>query len=469
MGIEISQLFDCTLLLEVAAATRPSIDRQLQEVYDLGVRQMELANKFDNALTGVTGDEGTTGVIVNNGNRQETGRYWQMLTCPPERSPGGTEQEHDHEHNVDRRQLNPADNSGAPPPLGGRDSIFAGVLQVSGTSLVAPAYGPGPHCNERGLTDLGRHLLSRMIEKGMMFDPDHMSASGREASVAFMEEAGYDGVISSHTWSDDTIYPRIVELGGVVTPYPRSAEAFVTEWRKLKAAAERSDQTWGIGYGADTNGFGKQSAPRGPDAPDPVTYPFRGLGGVTVDRQVSGERTYDVNLDGVAHYGLYPDWLEEVRRAAGDEIVADLERGPEAYLQTWERALGVPEQRCHDAAEVGSDTGLGLLRRSMTPEQVLRTAGQPAVRDGHDFRWCVAGSERTITGTFDDGGRLVLVDGRAVPAGQAAPPAAGGGPPAAAPSSGRGTLAATGGSAALAGLAVLTVVAGLALRRRRLG
>ena len=42
---------------------------------------MELVNKFDNALAGVAGDSGTTGVVVNNGNRIETGRYWQMGPC----------------------------------------------------------------------------------------------------------------------------------------------------------------------------------------------------------------------------------------------------------------------------------------------------------------------------------------------------------------------------------------------------
>ena len=39
-------------------ATSPSIDRQLDEVHALGVRQMELVNKFDNALSGVAGDSG---------------------------------------------------------------------------------------------------------------------------------------------------------------------------------------------------------------------------------------------------------------------------------------------------------------------------------------------------------------------------------------------------------------------------
>ena len=74
-----------------------------------------------------------------------------------------------------------------------------------------------------------------------------------------------------------------------------------------------------------------------------MTYPFTGLGGVTVDKQVSGQRVYDINKDGVAHYGLYPDWIQDLARsqARPTDIVDDMSRGPEAYLQMWERADGV--------------------------------------------------------------------------------------------------------------------------------
>ena len=43
----------------------------------------------------------------------------------------------------------------------------------------------------------------------------------------------------------------------------------------------------------------------------------RGLGGVAVDKQRAGERVYDINVDGVAQYGLYPDWIEDLRMVAG--------------------------------------------------------------------------------------------------------------------------------------------------------
>src|SRR3712207_8419446 len=46
----------------------PIFDRQLDEVRRMGVRQMELVNKFDNALSGVAGDNGEVGVLVNSAN-----------------------------------------------------------------------------------------------------------------------------------------------------------------------------------------------------------------------------------------------------------------------------------------------------------------------------------------------------------------------------------------------------------------
>ena len=461
MGIEISQLFDCTTVLgAVDGCDAASIERQLDEVFALGVRQMQLSNKFDNALSGVTGDAGQTGVVVNQGNKGETGSYWRMATClraPDEHAAGA----HDgHDHGEDREQTSVATGTMA----GQRDSIFAGVLQVTGTTGVAPVYPAGPHCNTVGLSELGELVLAGMVERGMMFDPDHMSAAGRQAAMDVMQAAGHAGIVSSHTWSDSTIYPRVIAQGGIVTPYAGDSTGFVTRWRETASYAEDTDQYWGIGYGADTNGFGSQGAPRRPSK-DPVTYPFTGFGGVRVARQVSGERTYDVNVDGVAHYGLYADWVEDLRRLAGDAIVRDLERGPESYLQSWERGLGVPGRRCHPVAELTGGTGLGALRTGMTPEQVLATAGQPHVRDGRTFTYCVEGG-RTSVQSFDAGARLVrtAAGGPSAVAPEGVVP-----PPAAAP--GRGTLPTTGGAPlavpAVLALALLALLTRLAAVRRR--
>ena len=203
-----------------------------------------------------------------------------------------------------------------------------------------------------------------------MFDPDHMSASARAASITMLEKADYDGIVSSHSWSDDTIYPRIAKTGGVVTPYPRSVDYFVEEWRKLKAAVRRrATSTSGIGYGADTNGFGAQAGPRGADAPNPVHLPVHRLR--RGPRRQAGQRRADVRRQRRRRRALRP--LPRLGRGpasgpAAPSSMADLERGPEAYLQSWERARGVAGARCRDGRRPSTRRA---ARKGMTPQQVL--------------------------------------------------------------------------------------------------
>ena len=157
------------------------------------------------------------------------------------------------------------------------------------------------------------------------------------------------------------------------------------------------------------NGLGAQGDPRGAGAKNPVTYPFRGLGGVTVHRQVSGTRVYDINKDGVAHYGLYPDWVQDLRKLAGNAIVQDMSRGPEAYLQMWERADGVGNDACRDPRALRKASAIRGLRRGATSTYVLRHAGQPHTRLGNTYGYCASGrGGRTVhlTATFSPTGRL---------------------------------------------------------------
>jgi hypothetical protein len=197
LGIEVSKLFDCGLDNERAECTAPQIDRRLDEVYDMGVRDMELVNKFDNALAGVAGDDATTGLVVNNGNRIETSKYWQMQSCDG----------HVHDH------------SQATAPGVERDSLAGNVLSVFGPTGLTPAYGPAPHCNVRGLSKLGAHLVKRMIAKKMIVDPDHLSVRARQQLLDIVEDKRYSGIISSHSWSTADSIPRIYRLGGFVTPF----------------------------------------------------------------------------------------------------------------------------------------------------------------------------------------------------------------------------------------------------------
>ncbi len=113
---------------------------------------------------------------------------------------------------------------------------------------------------------------------------------------------------------------------------------FADEWR---TARDNRDPRFlfGTGFGSDINGLHSQPEPRPNAAQNPVQYPFRSFdGGSVIDRQRSGTRVYDVNTDGVDHYGLYPDWIEDLRMVAGPQIVNDMANGAEAYLRMWARA-----------------------------------------------------------------------------------------------------------------------------------
>ena len=122
----------------------------------------------------------------------------------------------------------------------------------------------------------------------------------------------------------------------------------------------------GVGYGSDFNGMTRRLAPRYGDALLPVLerdacdgadvppqaedqrvqYPFTAHGATgTFDKQVTGGKTFDYNVDGLAHVGLVPDFIQDLKKVGLSD--ADLEpffRSAEAFLQMWERigARGAP-------------------------------------------------------------------------------------------------------------------------------
>jgi microsomal dipeptidase-like Zn-dependent dipeptidase len=317
-GMETSELFGCGQFNGTPRCDAAQIDRQLAEFHALGVRSAFPVHKFDNALGGTRYDNGATGVLVNAGNKYATGQFWQPEQC--------TDPDHDNEPtNVEplaaviAPMLDPVTSQG----------LFAGQL---------PVYPPGPLCNPKGLSALGDHLIQRMMQRGMIVETDHLSMRARRDALALLEARSYPGVISSHSWGDSTSLGRILRLGGMVGPYAGTTEEFKAHWEEARAKRDPRF-LFGVGFGSDINGLGAQGGPRPGAAANPVRYPFRTFdGGSVVNRNTSGWRSWDINTDGVDHYGLYPDWVEDLRIIAGPQIVTDLANGAEAYLQMWQRA-----------------------------------------------------------------------------------------------------------------------------------
>jgi microsomal dipeptidase-like Zn-dependent dipeptidase len=390
LGIETSEIFNCG-----GSETAPRCDRQqivegLDEIERMGVASFFPIHKFDNAFGGVRFDSGTFGAAINAANFKQTGHFWQIEPC--------TGPETDNEQAT----------------VVPEDIIDAGLLALFPPGVV-PVYPPPPHCNALGLTPLGEFVVEQMIERGLMVEIDHMSAKAASRALALAEQQSYSGVLSTHSWMDPHLRSRVYGLGGFIEPITSSPESFIEEWQQLRAAADPRFR-FGIGFGADANGFHAQPPAGGAGRPNAVTYPFKSLDGrITFDHQVSGQRTYDVNVDGVAQYGLHPDWMEQLRLLAGQPIADDLMSGAEAYLQTWERAVGVPAARCLAAPKRLSPSGFGPLRLGRGPDETLLAAGQPSSRAGQSFRWCTAGASAKgaksggVAVVFDPAGRTELV------------------------------------------------------------
>ena len=55
-------------------------------------------------------------------------------------------------------------------------------------------------------------------------------------------------------------------------------------------------------------------------------------------QHTSGSRTFDLRNDGLAHYGMLPDFLQAVSQTTqGDRVVRELFNGAEQVLQLWEK------------------------------------------------------------------------------------------------------------------------------------
>ncbi|MEU8119866.1 Coagulation factor 5/8 type domain-containing protein [Spirillospora sp. NPDC049024] len=313
LGIETSEPFGCRLVNGAPACTRADIDRGLDEARGLGVASMFVCHKYDNALCGVRFDGGTAGAFVNLANFIGTGRFWQAETC-----------------------TGPAhDNTIA--PAGEVGDALEPILKLLGLAgITLPIYPSAPHCNVRGLSDLGAYAVRGMMKRHMIVEIDHMSAKAADQTLGILEEARYPGLISSHSWMDATYLPRLYRLGGMVTGYGNAADRFTSEWRRNKAQRDPA-RPFGYGYGLDANGMGALPEPRTGGGAGPLSYPFTSPidPSVKLDRLTEGQRTWDLNTDGVANYGLVPDWIADMRAVGGQELIDDMANGAETYLRMW--------------------------------------------------------------------------------------------------------------------------------------
>ena len=345
LGIETSNLFDCFLVPPDGGpvCTEEEVLTKLDEYYDRGVRAIFPVHKYDNAFSAGDGQK----LFIELGNFIQTGHFSNFTsdcdpTVPtvfdrgPASFPGLIEVREDF------FAPPPNDMSGFPlDPLGTLLPFLVDLLQPPGQQEV---------CQAAGLTETGEFLIEAMIERGMILEIDHLPRRSYQRAFEILEQLDYPAAGTHGLNNGGALY----RLGGVSkTGLGRcqSPTESATMDDGLQRRVELIEDNGGFpaeGFGFDLNGFAGAPGPRfGPDSvcgstpqTNPITYPFQSVAGdVTFHAPRVGNREIDFNTEGLAHIGLVPELIEDVRRdGVSDAELEPLFKSAEGYIRMWEKA-----------------------------------------------------------------------------------------------------------------------------------
>ncbi|MFN8642346.1 MAG: hypothetical protein U0802_12085 [Candidatus Binatia bacterium] len=357
LGIETSNLFDCFLTpsAEFPACTEADVQAKLDHYYDLGVRAMFPVHKYDNAFSTGDGNKG----FIELGNIITTGHFSNFSTdCDPD-----TPTVFDRGPMTFPGMNEPRDDYFAPAPNDFSHffldpiATFAPFLD---RLMQAPIPGENDHCQLAGLTPLGEFLITHMLAKGMIVELDHLPRHSYKRAFEILQANDYPGAGTHGIDNSGRLYALGgISISGFSTCRSATTPATVDDGfqERLQRIRDRGGYP-GLGFGLDLNGFAGAPGPRfgaksgcGTPQRDPLTYPFTSYAGdVTFEQPKVGHRTLDFNTEGLAHIGLLPDLIEDVRRdGVSDADLEPLFRSAEAYLRMWEKA----ERRAAEMAGTG--------------------------------------------------------------------------------------------------------------------
>lgn len=191
------------------------------------------------------------------------------------------------------------------------------------------------HRNSLGLTSIGKRAISYMMQKGMIVDVDHMSEKGITELMDFALKNDYplnsghnefrqEGGNENNRTREQ--YLSILQTGGMIgLGHASGARNFVI---RLRQTLELSNYK-NVAMGTDVNGF----------------FPLPTLDttiSVTYDKDFemchTGNRSWNINRDGFAHYGLFPDYIRSCTKAGMTEKEKNaLMSSAEYFTQMWEK------------------------------------------------------------------------------------------------------------------------------------
>ena len=344
LGIEISNVFDCFLTPPEGAPVcdLAHVQEQLDTYHGLGVRALFPNHKFDNAFTAGDGQRG----IMEFANLINSGYYSNYVEdCPdtPWGGDGGGVTFGGLNEPRDEYQMEepPIDMSGfAEDPL---LTLLPLLPQFSAGSL------EGDYCQNAGITPLGEALIDELMIRGMVIDIAHLPRRSVVQAMEQFEEADYPAV-STH---GDSVGGQIYDIGGLSkTGFGRCADpdnpgAMSSGYANRIQQIRDHGAYPAEGFGFDFNGFAGGPRPRfGDDSgcsaeqSNEVTYPFTSYAGdITFTEPRLGNRDVDFNTEGMIHFGLLPELIQDTRLdGMSEDDLEALFRSAEGYLRMWERA-----------------------------------------------------------------------------------------------------------------------------------
>jgi microsomal dipeptidase-like Zn-dependent dipeptidase len=359
LGVEIDKIGDFST---DGSVTEKMVDDEIARLYGQGVRYIFPIHLTDNAF----GDTAIYKSLFNAANFRETGKPWKV-GC------GQVADEVGFRSAGFPPELDPLIPPGTPDPPRAPDCVTA---TPNGPMFTG-------HVNTRtedGLTSLGKFALKAMMKRGMIIDIDHMSDRAANWALGFANfpGGGYP-LMSGHTGIRDRQsgdlnaenartkdqLAQVACLGGMLGLGTDGMAAFhwaaayneaYDDMRRAFAPGKRCQEFTPlgmsfIGLGTDMNSLVRTPPPtfnppwslRITDIYNPNNPINAGL--PPLIKSTTGDRTWDYNVDGVAHYGMYVDFLRDVRTCSGDptntckQIVDDeLSYSAENFYRMWLKA-----------------------------------------------------------------------------------------------------------------------------------
>jgi hypothetical protein len=229
------------------------------------------------------------------------------------------------------------------PPSTLTTLLASSKLGANTPGIPPPVSCPNGVVNTRSLTSAGILAIGEMMKKGMLIDIDHMSQASANAAITLAQarpggyplNSGHNGVrgalggVTTERSFTSQQYGLIGAMHGMAGV--GSAQIPADRWLALyNAVIQAMGPGAAAGLGTDMNGMEFAMPPR---LGSSVKY---GTKAFPLPMSKDGTKTWDYNVLGVAHYGLLPDFLQDVASLqGGTEAIKNLNKGAQYFYETW--------------------------------------------------------------------------------------------------------------------------------------